>query len=111
LNNNSIEGDVIQDIEDDNLMISQAHSVIGITSTLCFKPIQMGIPTAILNGGNFIGAFETYDGICELEQVPNQIENQLKRGRDLEYISNNIEGGVDYNSTDVYVDELIRIVG
>tara|TARA_A100001391_G_scaffold25271_2_gene13718 strand:+ start:1232 stop:2296 length:1065 start_codon:yes stop_codon:yes gene_type:complete len=110
LKNNSIDGDVIQDIEDDNLMVSQAHSVIGISSTLCFKPIQMGIPTVVLDGGNFIGSFENFIGFCKLNEVHEKIETQLKTGRDTSYIENILEGGVDYNSIEKYTSEIKRIV-
>ncbi len=111
LKNNSIDGDVIQDVEDDNLMISQAHSVIGISSTLCFKPIQMGIPTVVLDGGNFIGSFENFNGFCDINEIQNNIETQIKRGRDIEYIKNIIEGGVEYNSTMEYINKIIEKVG
>ena len=111
LKNNSIEGDVLRDVEDDNLMISKAHFVISTPSTLCFKPIQMGVPTIILEGGGFTGAFKDFYGFCSYDEIESNIENQIKKGRDLKYIMNNIEGGVDYNSTDAYVNELIRIVG
>ncbi len=110
LKNNSIEGDVIRDIEDDNLLISQAHSVIGITSTLCFKSIQMGIPTAILKGGNFLGGFENFSGVCDINEIEQTIENQIKKGRDIKYIENTIKGGVNYKSTEIYVNEILKIL-
>ena len=110
LKNNSIEGDVIQDIEDDNLMISQAHSVIGISSTLCFKPIQMGVPTVVLDGGNFTGAFDGFDGFCGVGDIQNMIDNQIRLGRDIKYIDYIIEGGVEYNSIMKYVNKIIEKV-
>ena len=91
-------------------MVSQAHSVIGISSTLCFKPIQMGIPTVVLDGGNFIGSFENFIGFCKLNEVHEKIETQLKTGRDTSYIENILEGGVDYNSIEKYTSEIKRIV-
>ena len=91
-------------------MVSQAHSVIGISSTLCFKPIQMGIPTVVLDGGNFIGSFENFIGFCKLNEAHEKIETQLKTGRDTSYIENILEGGVDYNSIEKYTSEIKRIV-
>ena len=73
--------------------------------------IEKLISDDILEGGGFTGAFKDFYGFCSYDKIEINIENQMKRGRDLEYIMNNIEGGVDYNSTDVYVNELIRIVG
>jgi len=103
LSNNNIKGTVIRDCDDDNLLISKAHSVIGVTSTLCFKPIQLGIPTAILNGGNFIGSFDVFPGFCEPGSVEQVIDLQLKFGRDKKYIENVLEGGYNYNSIDTYI--------
>jgi len=104
----NIEGDVIRDTDDDNLMISQAHSVIGISSTLCLKSIQLGIPTVILKGGNFLGMFKDYRGTCEPEYVSSMIDSQIKLGRDIEFINKIIEGGTDYNSTDIYIKQLLE---
>jgi len=105
---NNIEGDVIRDIEDDNLMISRAHSVIGTTSTLCFKSVQMGIPTVTIKGGAFIGAFQHYRGLCELYQVPNVLDIQLKLPRDENFIDNIIEGGLNYDSTSIFIKSIIE---
>ncbi|MBT4206943.1 hypothetical protein HOE22_01220 [Candidatus Woesearchaeota archaeon] len=111
LKNNSIEGDVLRDVDDDNLLISQAHSVIASPSTMCFKPIQMGIPTVILDRSGYIGAYENFYGFTSCEGTGRKIYGQLERGRDIEYIEDNIAGGVDYNSTEIYIDNLINTIG
>ena len=111
MKNNSIEGDVLRDVDDDNLLISQAHSVIASPSTMCFKPIQMGIPTVILDGSGYIGAYENFYGFTSCEGTGRKIYGQLERGRDIEYIEDNIAGGVDYNSTEIYIDNLINTIG
>tara|TARA_Y100001937_G_scaffold127029_1_gene197905 strand:+ start:2908 stop:3966 length:1059 start_codon:yes stop_codon:yes gene_type:complete len=103
LSNNNIKGSVVRDCDDDNLLIANAHSVIGITSTLCFKPIQLGIPTAILDGGNYKGAFDVFPGFCDPGSVEDVIGLQLKFGRDKGYIENVLEGGYNYNSIDTYI--------
>ena len=105
---NNIEGEVIRDIEDDNLMISKAHSVIGTTSTLCFKSVQMGIPTVTIKGGAFIGAFEQYRGLCDPYQVPAVLDTQLKLTRDKNFINNVIEGGLNYDSTSIFIKNMIE---
>tara|TARA_A100001201_G_scaffold36515_4_gene38386 strand:+ start:2323 stop:3390 length:1068 start_codon:yes stop_codon:yes gene_type:complete len=110
LSNNGINGTVIRDCDDDNLLISNAHSVIGISSTLCYKPIQLGIPTAILDGGNFIGCFNIFAGFCDAGSVEQVIDLQLKFGRDNEYIKNVLEGGYEYNSTDIYIKHITDIL-
>ena len=109
--NNSIEGDVLRDVDDDNLLISQAHSVIASPSTMCFKPIQMGIPTVILDGFGHIGAYENFYGSTSCEGTGRKLDGQLERGRDIEYIEDNIAGGVDYNSIEIYIDNLINAIG
>ena len=107
---NDIYGQVIRDVEEDNLMISKAHSVIGISSTLCYKPIQLGIPTVILDGGNFIGSFSEYNGYCSTDYIEQVIDSQLKSGRNSDYIKNILEGGIDYNSSNIYVKHVMDIL-
>jgi len=107
LSNNRITGNVIRDVDDDNLMIANAHSVIGISSTLCFKPIQLGIPTIVLEGGNYKGAFGIYKHYYSGDHPPcdKMIESQLKLGRDEEYIDQALTGGKDYSSIDTYIKQ------
>ena len=50
------------------------------------------------------------DKILEIELKDNQVETQLKTGRDTSYIENILEGGVDYNSIEKYTSEIKRIV-
>ena len=111
LRNNSIEGDVIRDIDNDNLLISQAHSVIASPSTMCFKPIQMGIPTVILEGSGYIGAYENFNGLCKTHQVPDTLEKQIKLGRDKKFINDMIEGGLNYDSTSIFIKNIIEKIG
>jgi hypothetical protein len=106
LNNNGIYGGVVRDVEDDNLLITRAHSVIGTPSTLCFKPIQLGIPTVILKGGNFAGTLASFSGFCDSINVESVLESQIQRGRDEMYIENTIKGGGTYTSTNTYINKL-----
>ncbi|MAB65202.1 MAG: hypothetical protein CL662_00005, partial [Bacteroidetes bacterium] len=39
---------IIVDVEDDNLLIAESEVVIGHGSTMMLKPLQLGIPTAII---------------------------------------------------------------
>jgi hypothetical protein len=108
LKNNGINGTVVRDVEDDNLLIANAHSVIGVASTLCFKPIQLGVPTVIINGGGCLGAFEHFKGRCDTRQVPTILDIQMNCNRDEKYINSIIEGGIDYNSTSIFVNNLLE---
>jgi hypothetical protein len=110
LSDNGIYGTAIRDIDDDNLLISKAHSVISISSTLCFKPIQLGIPTVVLSGGNFTGSFGIFNGFCNTNLIEEQIDSQIKTGRDKKFISNVLEGGINFSSTDTYIKLLKNMI-
>ena len=68
----------------------------------------MGIPTVVLDGGNFVGAFEGFDGFCNMNEIQTKIDDQIKTGRDVEYIDTIIEGGVGYNSITTYVNQILE---
>ena len=99
------------DIEDDNKLISDSFIVISAPSTLVLKSIQKGIPTIVIDGAGLTGNFYDYRGLIELEQnkVLSEVENQLKLGRDIDFIKNTIEGGVNFNSTEKYIEKIIGV--
>ena len=107
-------GDVrfLLDVKDDNLLISKAACVISAPSTLAFKPIQMGIPTVVLDGFGLLGNFHDFRGLVEPSHraVMRTVERQMSHGRDGEWIRHTLEGGVDYRSTDCYVGFIESLV-
>ena len=95
----------------DNL-IGDSAIVISAPSTLCFKPIQLGIPTVMFKGAGAIGNFYDYSGLIDMDKnkTANEINLQYKRGKDKKFISETISGGCDFNSTEVYIDNLMNFI-
>jgi len=99
---------ILLDVDDDNELIMNAACVISSPSTLAFKSIQAGIPTAVLNKQGMIGNFADYPGLvpCKPKLVLKTIINQTKIGRLTDWIVDNLDGGIDYSSTDIYLKKL-----
>jgi hypothetical protein len=99
--------------EDHNQLIADAICVIGASSTLNFKSIQMGIPSILLKGYGVSGNFSNYQGMIGSDPIKmrESIEKQEKDGKDINFITDTLEGGLDFNSTDVYVDRIDKIIG
>jgi len=109
---NDLEYDIIMDTDDDNKLISESFFVISAPSVMSLKPIQMGIPTVVLDD-NFgqLGTFYDWDvQPLNIEDVVKNIENQFNKGRDFKWIERTIEGGVEYNSTEKYIHHIRNII-
>ena len=93
-------------------VIAKSFIVISAASTLAFKPIQLRKPTVIIEGTGQIGNFYDYNGIVPLNKiaVENEVERQLKEGPDLEFIKTTLEGGLDFNATEIYVNNLKKVI-
>lgn len=98
--------------EDENRLISDASCVISAFSTLAFKPIQLGIPTVLLNGSGMIGNFYDFPGIIDTtyDSMRKSLSNQEKNGRLVDFISDTLSGGLEYNSTQLYIDYINKIL-
>ena len=103
---------VVIDCEDDNKLISDSLMVISSPSTLAFKSIQKGIPTILIKESGIDGTFSDFSGLVELDtqQIFDEIERQYDKGRDKDFIRNTIEGGLNYNSTEIYINKIRRIL-
>jgi len=101
---------IIDHIDDDNELIAGSKFVISAPSTLSFKPIQIGIPTVVLNGYGMTGNFYDFAGFvkCNYKSVIDAIDKQ--NCIQTEFISSSIEGGLDFNSTDIYIDNITKLV-
>ena len=86
---------------------------------MALKPIQMGIPTVVLGkhppkaGAQFgqLGTFHDWDiQHLKIESIMKNIEHQFDKGRDVEWIEKTIEGGVEYNSTEKYIEHIRNII-
>jgi|ETNvirnome_6_100_1030635.scaffolds.fasta_scaffold10213_3 hypothetical protein len=108
-----LEYEIIMDIEDDNELISDSFITFSAPSTMSYKSIQKNIPTILLDGSfGQVGIFKKFKGLVELDKqiIFNEIERQHSIGRDEYFIKNAIEGGINYNSTEIYVNEIRRIL-
>ena len=102
---------VLVDVEDDNELISKSFMVISAPSTMTFKPIQLQIPTAIIKGSGQIGLFHDFKGLVELNKnkIVNTLEDQLIHP-DKTFILNTIEGGLNFNSTEVFINQIKNLI-
>ena len=102
---------VLVDVEDDNELISKSFMVISAPSTMTFKPIQLQIPTAIIKDSGQTGLFYDFKGLVELNnnEIVSTLEDQLINP-DKDFILNTIEGGLDFKSTEVFVNQIKKLI-
>ena len=93
---------IIVDVEDDNLLVAQSIVVIGAASAMMFKPIQLGIPTAMLKGYGQTGKFIDYPGL--VEDNYDEVMQALSLPKQSNFIQETIQGGLTWNSTKYFLD-------
>ena len=97
---------IVVDTNDDNKLIAESAYVISAPSTLALKPIQLGIPTVLIKNTGALGVFSDYDGLFKKgEDFFNYITNYSKKNQ---FIKNTITGGLNFNSTKVMFDKIIK---
>tara|TARA_Y100000310_G_scaffold345619_1_gene467381 strand:+ start:577 stop:1704 length:1128 start_codon:yes stop_codon:yes gene_type:complete len=98
----------VMDCKDDNQLISDAICVVGSPGTLMFKSIQLGIPTVLLKKHGQIGNFYDYQGFIEedYKMMVKEFDRQKKEGKEKKFIKNTLTGGIDFSSTQKYVDHI-----
>ena len=96
---------------DDNSLISDSFITISAPGTMSLKSIQKGIPTIMVKDSGQNDFFNNYKGLLPLDTqlIFDEIERQHNVGRDIDFISNVITGGENYNSTEVFVNKLMEI--
>ena len=103
-----VEYDVIVDVEDDNKLIAESGYVIGAPSTLSFKPIQLGIPTVLIERSGQHGSFHDFSGLLNhnddilsfLQTQPNYTD----------WVEKSIEGGTTFTSTQNVVNKIKELL-
>jgi len=102
---------IITDGDNDELIQNSAY-VITSPSTFAFKSIQAGIPTVLLDGTGEVGNFYDYNHLVSLseDEVKNSILKQIYEGKQTSFIENTLEGGLSFNSTDLFIGEIKRII-
>ncbi len=103
----NLDYEILIDVDNDNKLISQSFMVISSPSCLTFKPIQLQIPTAIIKDSGQTGLYSDFKGFVNLNKknIINTLEDQLTNP-DKDFIKNTIEGGVSFNSTEVFINNL-----
>ena len=103
---------IISDTDDIDELISNSAFVISAISTLAFKPIQIGIPTCVINGTGQTGNFYNYRGLSELEQdnIVSTLSNQLIAARNKSFIEDTITGGGNFTSTESYIKSINKLL-
>jgi hypothetical protein len=107
-----LDYEIFMDVEDDNLLMSNAFLVLSPASTLAFKSIQLGIPTVLINKAGILGHFRDYKGLVDLDtqQIFDEIERQYTSGKEVDFIQNVIEGGIDFTSTKKCIEGIERVL-
>jgi hypothetical protein len=59
-----------------------------------------------------LGNFGEFRGLVELdkEKVKNKIDEMIENPKDVDFIENTVEGGLDFKSTEVFVDKIKELM-
>ena len=99
---------IVIDVDDDNKLIAESKCVVSALSTLSFKAIQLGIPTALIADSGQVGSFYDYGVLFDLHK--EFLPYLIKEDRKLEWISKSISGGVEFNSTQIVIKRLKELL-
>ena len=93
-------------------MIANSEFVLSAPSTLAYKSIQLGIPTVLIKDSGQLGNFGEFKGLVEFdkEKIKNKIDEMVENPKDINFINNYIEGGLDFNSTKVFLDRIRELI-
>ena len=109
---NNLDYKILCDYNNIDTLVSESEIVISAPSTLAYKPIQLGIPTILIKDSGQLGNFGEFKGLVELdkEKIKNKIDEMVENPKDINFINNYIEGGLDFNSTKVFVDRIRELI-
>ena len=99
---------VLLDVVDDNQLIADSKIVISCPSTMAFKPIQLGIPTVLLDHFGQIGSLQDWPGRVQAtaKDIRRGVDGQMNAGRNKPFIRDVLSGGEDFTATQLYVSTL-----
>lgn len=102
---------IVNDTDDLNRLISDSAMVLSALSNLAFIPIALGIPTVLIKESGQLGNLEGYPYQCGLnyESVKTMFKKFNKK-RARMHIKQVIAGGANFNSTEIYINELKRVI-
>jgi hypothetical protein len=103
---------IIIDTTNDNLLIAESALVLGAPSTLMCKSLQLKIPTLMFSGYGQTGIFKNYVGLIKLKSDTffTYIDDITSYKIQDEYIENLIEGGTTFNSTDIFINNINKVI-
>ena len=103
---------IIKDCPDNNELIANAACVISAASTMAFKPVQMGVPMAVLRRHGAVGNFFDFPGLIDEDsrQMNEVLERQEKDGKCEKFIRETLTGGIDFSSIDKYVEVIEELL-
>ena len=104
--------EIIVDVEDDNLLISQSEVVIGHPSTMMLKPLQLGIPTVMFKNYGYGDEGSCIYGECKelIEFDYNKMVKTLEISPNPQLIQKLTSGGIDFTSIDHYIHYINQII-
>ena len=112
LKDQKIKYKIVCDIKDLDGLIADSAFVLSAPSTLTYKSIQLGIPTVLIKDSGQLGNFGKFKGLVELdkEKIKNKIDEMVENPKDVDFIENTVEGGLDFKSTKVFVDRIRELI-
>lgn len=99
---------ILVDVKNDNQLISESKIVISAPSTFAFKPIQLGIPTVLIDGSGQVSNFYDYDGLFDINNDFKSYLREYTLKKD--FIQKTITGGLAFNSTPLMVNEIKKFL-
>ena len=109
---NIINCEIITNTNNIDQLIADSAIIISSPSTLAFKPIQLGIPTVLIKGSGAIGDFKNYPGLVNLnkQEIFNNLQMQIDHGKFNNFIKDTLVGGINFNSSEVYIRNLKKLI-
>ena len=79
---------------------------------MTFKSIQQGIPTVLIKDAGVLGHFWDYRGLVDMntQKIFDEIERQYSSGKEVDFIENVIEGGIDFTSIEKCINGIKSVL-
>ena len=108
----NVDYKVVVDTEDVDELIIDSKLIISAPSTLAYKPIQLGIPTILIKDSGQLGNFNLFKGLVDSdkEKIKDKIEEMVENPKDVDFIENTVEGGLEFNSTEIFINKIKKLV-
>ena len=108
---NDIDYEIMCDHPNNDELISESALVISSTGMFTYKPIQLGVPTVIIKDSGLNANFHRHTGFMDINNnnIGENIYNILREPRDDSFITDCIAGGLNFESTDVFINEVFSL--